>query len=155
MFETKNVLMLVVLSTGLLTALTGTGASVLTPAFAIDDDCEDNGDDSCTEENQKVHQENDCKIVNENENDDDSDSNTYRDTGNGDITCWNFAQNPEDGDAIANEDDEVSNEPGDVEICHNPTGNPQNGQTLSLSQNAADSHLQNHPFDTLGPCQEF
>jgi hypothetical protein len=92
--------MLVVLSAGLMTALTGTGASVLAPAFAIDDDCEDNGDDSCTEENQRIHQENDCRIVNENENDDDSDSNSNGGSSNGDINCWNFAQNPDDGFAI-------------------------------------------------------
>jgi hypothetical protein len=53
MLKTKNVLMLVVLSAGLMTALTGTGVSALAPAFAIEDDCEDNGDDSCTEENQE------------------------------------------------------------------------------------------------------
>ena len=99
MLKTKNVWMLVVLSAGLMTALTGAGASVLTPAFAIDDDCEDNGDDSCTEENQRVHQENDCRIVNENQNGDSS-TNTYSGNGNGDINCVNFAQNPDDGNAL-------------------------------------------------------
>ena len=107
--------MLVVLSAGLMTALTGAGASVLTPAFAIDDDCEDNGDDSCTEENQRVHQENDCRIVNENENDDDSDSNTNEGgNGNGDINCWNFAQNPDDGIALV--------DPRAVDSIFGPTG---------------------------------
>ena len=99
MLSTK-MLMLVVLSAGLMTALTGTSASVLAPAFAIEDDCEDNGDDSCTEENQRVHQENDCKIVNEAENDEGSDGNSNGDNTNGDITCSNFAQNPDDGLAI-------------------------------------------------------
>ena len=105
MLNTKNVLMLVVLSAGLLTALTGTAAS-LTPAFAIEDDCEDNGDDSCSEENQRVHQENNCKIENENENGDSSDSNTFTNSGNGngDINCWNFAQNPDDGIAAVDPD---------------------------------------------------
>jgi hypothetical protein len=37
-------------------------------------------------------------------------------------------------------------------ICHSATGNPAQSQTLSLSQNAANSHLANHPFDTTGPC---
>jgi len=100
MLNTKNVLMLVVLSAGLMTALTGTGASVLAPAFAIEGDCEDNGDDSCTEENQRVHQENDCKIENEVENDDNSDNNSIGGNSNGDITCSNFAQNPDDWLAI-------------------------------------------------------
>ncbi len=98
--------MLVVLSAGLMTALTGTGVSALAPAFAIEDDCEDNGDDSCTEENQKVHQENNCKIENEVENDDGSDSNSIGGNSNGDITCWNFAQNPDDGLAIVDDDDD-------------------------------------------------
>jgi hypothetical protein len=106
MFETKNVLMLVVLSAGLLTVITGTGISLPAPAFAIDDDCKKNGDDSCTEENQKVHQENNCKIENENENDEDSDSNSNGGSSNGDINCWNFAQNPDDGIAIVDDDDD-------------------------------------------------
>jgi hypothetical protein len=104
MLNTKNVLMLVVLSAGLLTALTGTGVSVLAPAFADEDDCEDNGRNSCNEETQKIEQENNCKIVNEIENDDGSDSNSNRDVGTGDIDCWNFAQNPEDGSAIVDPD---------------------------------------------------
>jgi hypothetical protein len=75
---------------------------MIAPAFAIDDDCEDNGDNSCLEENQKVHQENKCKIVNEIENEENSDSNENRDVGTGNIQCWNFAQNPE-RDAINDE----------------------------------------------------
>jgi len=100
MLNTKNVLMLAVLSAGILTALTGTGMSVLSPAFAEDDECEDNGNNNCNEETQKVHQETNCKIVNEIENEDGSDDNSNGGNGNGDITCWNFAQNPQDGDAI-------------------------------------------------------
>jgi hypothetical protein len=136
--------MLVVLSTGLLTALTGTGVSMIAPAFAIDDDCEDNGDDSCNELTQKTEQETKCKIVNENENDDHSDSNSNRDFGTGDITCSNSI--------IIGENDEVSNEPGDILLCHRPPGNEDQSQTLSLSQNAVDSHLANHPADELGAC---
>jgi hypothetical protein len=104
--NTKTLMMLAVLSAGLLTALTGTGASMIAPAFAIDDDCEDNGDDSCTEENQRVHQENDCRIVNENEFGENSDSNTntYSNNGNGDINCLNFNQSPDDGIALVDPD---------------------------------------------------
>ncbi len=105
MLNTKNVLMLVVLSAGMLTVLTGTAISQVQPAFADDEDeCNDNGNDNCNEENQIIHQENNCKIVNDIENDDDSDNNSNGDNGNGDITCWNFAQNPESGDAILDED---------------------------------------------------
>ena len=95
--------MLAVLSAGILTALTGTGMSALSPAFAEDEECNDNGDNNCNEETQKVHQETSCKIVNEIENEDDSDGNSNGGNGNGDITCLNFAQNPQDGDAIVDE----------------------------------------------------
>jgi hypothetical protein len=103
MLNTKNVLMLAVLSAGILAALMGTGGSVLSPAFAEDDECKDNGDNNCNKETQKVHQETNCKIVNEIENDEGSDDNSNGGNGNGDITCWNFAQNPQDGDAIVDE----------------------------------------------------
>jgi hypothetical protein len=93
--------MLVVLSAGLLTVLTGTGISQVQPAFADkDDECKDNDDNNCNKETQKIHLENNCKIVNENENDDKSDGNLNGGNGNGDIICINFAQNPENGDAI-------------------------------------------------------
>jgi len=101
--NTKNMLMLVVLSAGLV--LTGTAVSQVQPAFADDEEeCNDNGDGNCNEDNQIIHQENNCKIVNEIENDDGSDNNSNGDNGNGDITCWTFAQNPESGDAILDED---------------------------------------------------
>jgi hypothetical protein len=103
MLKTKSMLMLAVLSAGILTAITGTGMSILSPAFAEDDECNDNGDNNCNEETQKVHQETNCKIVNEIENEDGSDDNSNGGNGNGDITCWNFAQNPQDGDAIVDE----------------------------------------------------
>jgi hypothetical protein len=48
--------MLVVLSAGLLTVLTGTAISQIQPAFADDEDeCNDNGDDNCNVENQRIH----------------------------------------------------------------------------------------------------
>jgi len=98
--------MLAVLSAGLLTVLTGTAVSQVQQAFADkdEDECNDNGDNNCNEATQKVHQENNCKIVNEIKNKDESDNNSNGDNGNGDITCWNFAQNPENGDAIVDED---------------------------------------------------
>jgi hypothetical protein len=105
MLNTKNVLMLVVLSAGLLTALTGTAVSQIQPVFADkdEDECEDNGDFSCNEEKQKIHLENNCKIVNENENHDKSDDNVNEGSTNGDMTCWNVAENPENGNVIVDE----------------------------------------------------
>jgi hypothetical protein len=143
MLNTKNVLILVVLSTGLLTVITGTGAPQVAPVFAEEDECEDNGDFNCNEETQKIRQEINCKVDGEIENDDKSDKNSMTLSSSGNIACSN-------SEAI--DDDLVSNEPGDVEICHRPPGNPTQEQTMSLSQNAADSHLNNHPFDTLGAC---
>lgn len=135
--------MLVILSAGLLTVITGTGVSNVTPVFADEDDCEDNGDFNCNEETQKIHQETNCKVVGEIENGDKSDGNEMALSSSGDITCSN---------SNSSEDDDVSNEPGDILLCHRPNGNPTNEQQLSLSQDAVDSHLANHPFDTLGAC---
>jgi hypothetical protein len=100
MLKTKNVLMFVVLVGGLSIVL-GTAVSQVQSAFADkDEECKDNDDNNCNEENQKIHQENNCKIVNINKNDDKSDGNSNSGNGNGDITCISFAQNPENGDAI-------------------------------------------------------
>ena len=95
--------MLVVLSGGLLAALSGTGLSAVSQAFAEEDECKDNGNSNCKEEKQKIHQEDNCRIENEIKNDD-SDGNSNGQTGNGDIVCWDFAQNPENGDAIVDLD---------------------------------------------------
>jgi hypothetical protein len=94
-------LMLVVLSAGLLTALTGTAVSQIQPVFADDDEeCNDNRDNNCNEETQKVELENNCKIDDEIENGDKSDENNMPLSSTETLICWNFAQNPEDGDAI-------------------------------------------------------
>ena len=143
MLNTKKVLMLVILSAGLLTVITGPEVSYVAPLFAEEDECEDNGDFNCNEETQKIHQENNCKVDSEIENGDKSDDNFMDLSSNGVITC---------SISNASEDDVVSNEPGDILLCHRPNGNPTNEQTLSLSQNAVDSHLANHPFDELGAC---
>jgi hypothetical protein len=105
MLNTKTVLMLVVLSGGLLTMLTGTAVSQIQPVFADKDEdkCEDNGDFNCNEEKQRLHLENNCKIVNENENEDKSDDNVNEGSSNGDMTCWNLAENPENGNVIVDE----------------------------------------------------
>ena len=59
--------MLVVLSAGTLTALTGTGVSQAQTAFADTEDCKDNNNDNCNDDrSQYVEQESNCKIENEN-----------------------------------------------------------------------------------------
>ena len=102
MLNAKNVLMIVVLASGLLTILTGTAVSQIALADKDKDECKDNGDNNCNEETQKIHQENNCKVVNENKNDEKSDKNSNDGTSAGDITCVNFAQNPQDGEAAVN-----------------------------------------------------
>ena len=93
-------LMLVVLSAGLITVLTGTAVSQTQPVFADDDEeCEDNRDNNCNEETQKVHQEIKCKVDGEIENGDKSDGNTMTLSSTGTLNCLNLAQNPE-GEAL-------------------------------------------------------
>jgi hypothetical protein len=53
-----------------------------------------------------------------------------------------------DGDGDGNGD---GNGDGDrVTICHIPPGNPENPQTITVSENAVPAHLAHG--DTLGPC---
>ena len=37
-------------------------------------------------------------------------------------------------------------------ICHVPPGNPENPQTITVSENAVSKHLENHPGDHVGAC---
>jgi hypothetical protein len=102
--NTKTVLMLVVLSGEMLTALTGTGISQVAPAFADKEECEDNDDDNCNERTHKIIQENNCKAVNEFEhigtlgsptNDNRfTCSNTLDDPANGDDNLFDLTQPP-------------------------------------------------------------
>lgn len=39
-------------------------------------------------------------------------------------------------------------------ICHVPLGNEENPQTLYLSEEGAENHLENHELDYEGPCEE-
>ena len=140
--------MFVALSLGILTALTGTGISQVAPAFADKEECEDNDDNNCNERTHTITQDDACKAENE-----------YKHIGtmadaenNNQFTCDNFLESPANGDDNVLGDDGVSNEPGDVVICHVALGSQPQSQTLSLSQNAANSHLANHPLDTTGPC---
>jgi hypothetical protein len=63
MMNTKSILMLAVLSTAILTALTGTGISQVAPAFADKEECNDNDDNNCNETTHKIIQENNCKSI--------------------------------------------------------------------------------------------
>ena len=98
--------MLVVLSGGMLTALTGTGMSQTQTAFADEEErvCEDNNNRNCNDQKQKLDQENKCKIENENENKYRSDYNdNHISTGDQEVNCWNYAQNAgHDADASGN-----------------------------------------------------
>lgn len=98
--------MVLVLSAGLLTALTGTAISQVQPVFADDDEdeCNENRDNNCNEENQKIHQEINCKVDGEIENGDKSDGNTMSLSSTGTLNCLNFAQNPE-GEALVDFDE--------------------------------------------------
>ena len=92
--NTKNVLMLVVLSAGILTALTGTGISQVAPAFADKEECEDNDDNNCNERTHKIIQEGNCKVENENEKIGSMDS----PTNENDFVCTNILTSPANGD---------------------------------------------------------
>ena len=62
MFETKNLLMLVILSGGILTGLAGTMIQAA-PVYADTEDCKDNDDDNCNttkDRAQEITQENNC-----------------------------------------------------------------------------------------------
>jgi hypothetical protein len=87
--------MFVVLSAGMLTALTATGVSLGQTAFADDD------------ENQRIGQENNCKIENENK---DTDNSRVSDITNNQY-CQNLGQNSKDqasvdGDPFSGHNDE-------------------------------------------------
>ncbi len=60
---TKNVLMLVMLSAGMLTGLTAIMIQA-TPVYADTEDCEDNGDHNCntSDRDLKIEQENNCRV---------------------------------------------------------------------------------------------
>jgi hypothetical protein len=88
-------LMLVVLSTGMLTALTATAMPQAQPVFAETEDCEDNDDDNCNERNKEIEQENDCRIVVDNSN---NQGGTSQNNAALTTSCSNFAANPDDVD---------------------------------------------------------
>ena len=86
--------MLVVLSAGILTVLTGTGVSQVAPAFADKEECEDNDDNNCNERTHKIIQNDDCKVKNENE----KIGSMGSPTNNNDFVCTNVLTSPANGD---------------------------------------------------------
>ena len=81
--------MFVVLSAGMLTALTATTMSLAVPAFADKKKCEDNGNNNCNDKHktQKIEQKNKCEIENENNHHSKKNDNTN------DLFCLNAAAN--------------------------------------------------------------
>jgi hypothetical protein len=92
------VLMFVVLSAGMLTGLTATGMSLGQTAFANEREGYDQ------DKNQKIYQENNCKIVISNEH---GDHNEQNDNENN-LNCANLAQN-------AKGNNDVSGDPFETE----------------------------------------
>ena len=86
--------MLVVLSAGILTVLTGTGVSQVAPAYADKEECEDNDDNNCNERTHKITQEDNCKVVTEYE----KIGSLSGHTNNNDFTCDIELTNPANGD---------------------------------------------------------
>jgi hypothetical protein len=41
-----------------------------------------------------------------------------------------------------------------VTICHVPPGNPENAHTITIGAPAVDDHIQNHPGDHVGVCED-
>jgi len=86
--------MFVALSLGILTALTGTGISQVAPAFADEEECEDNDDNNCNERTHLIKQDDDCKAKNEYEKIGSMGNNQP----NNDFTCDNDLTNTANGD---------------------------------------------------------
>ena len=108
MLNTKNVLMLAVLSAGMLTVLTGTGISQVQPAFADEDDCKDNDDKNCNKK--EIEQTNDCRIEVDNS---DNNAGTSQNNAGLSTSCSNFAVNPDDVDEQSQVGQEQTLEPHD------------------------------------------
>lgn len=91
-------LMFVVLSLAMLTALTATMASTAIPVFAHSK-CKDNGDNNCNDKHktQKIDVKNKCEIENKNK-----DHSSHNDNQN-ELVCANEAQNLNNVEIIGSE----------------------------------------------------
>jgi len=93
--------MFVVLSAGMLTALTVTMMSQATPVFADKKKCKDNGDNNCNDKHrtQKIDVKNKCEIENKNK-----DHSSHNDNEN-ELVCANEAANLNGVEIISPTDD--------------------------------------------------
>jgi hypothetical protein len=85
--------MFVVLSTGMLTALTATTMSLAIPVYAGEEKhCEDNEDNNCndTRKTQKIKEKNECEIENYNKDESEDNDNLNE------LVCINEASNLKD-----------------------------------------------------------
>ncbi len=91
--NTKNMLMFVVLSAGMLTALAATTMSLAVPVFADKKHCEDNKNNNCNDKQttQKINARNDCEIENQNK-----DHSSKNDNHDNTLDCTNLAVNVND-----------------------------------------------------------
>ena len=83
--------MLIVLSTGILTALTATAMPQAQPVFADKKECEKNDDKNCNKK--EIDQKNECQIKVDNSN---NQGGTSQNTGQLTTICSTFAANPDD-----------------------------------------------------------
>ncbi len=92
--NTKNMLMFVVLSAGMLTALSATMMSQAVPVFADKKKCEDNKNNNCNDKRitQKIDVKNKCEIENENSH------HSKRNDNDNHLDCVNLAANVNDLD---------------------------------------------------------
>lgn len=89
-------LIFVVLSAGMLTALTATTTSLAIPVFADKKHCEDNGDNNCNDKHktQKIKAKNYCEIENTNKD------HSHDNENLNELVCVNEAQNLNDVEEI-------------------------------------------------------
>ncbi len=100
----------------------------------------DDGDDDDDECDHRSHDYKNCKHKGHRHNECDHRSHTSS-------SCKNKYDDHDDDDHDGDDDDNYK-----VYICHVPPGNTGNPLTLSISINAVESHLRNHPGDKLGSC---
>ena len=89
-------LIFVVLSAGMLTALTATTTLLAIPVFADKKHCEDNGDNNCNDKHktQKIKAKNYCEIENTNKD------HSHDNENLNELVCVNEAQNLNDVEEI-------------------------------------------------------
>src|SRR6476660_5230248 len=100
--NTKNVLMLVMLSAGMLTGLTATMIQAA-PVYADTEDCKNNDNHNCntSERDLKIKQEGECKVENGGGNANGGDGGSGSGNDN-EFTCINDVTQPNTGDNAFN-----------------------------------------------------